>query len=83
MTGPFFTLEYAWPHYVGLVEACWYDNMYCIYSDKSRTFVTWILAYILPATYTRNIHMCFHEPEKYERITQTAIDAKILHGLFF
>ena len=46
---------------------------YHIYSDISCTFSTWILAYTLPATYTRNIPrgvMCFHEPEKYEHITQ-------------
>ena len=36
-------------------------------------------------TYTRNIPqgvVCFHELEMFERITQLAIDAKILHCLF-
>ena len=50
-----------------------FGHIYHIYSDKNRTFATWILAYILPATYTRNTPqgvVCFHEPEKYERITQ-------------
>ena len=58
---------------------------YRIYLNKSRTYLTWILAYVLPATYTRNIPwgvVCFHELEMFECITQFAIDGKILHCLF-
>ena len=58
---------------------------YRIYSNKSRTYFTWILAHILPAIYTQNIPqevVCFHGLETFERIMQVAIDAKILHCLF-